>query len=200
MCRHSCYLILATIKVNIGSVSNNWDFPASEKAFHCAFLYHWHHLTAERRLYCSTYEIQSMKGWEQGVTLHKALWVCEKPQNMLLLWETVSESFLCSSCLCIYTKNVKLWQSGHVSNQCTTLVTSLCRCLFDNTQLWPSNSTCFFFLNDFLSKRPFIWHCSCLRITITSAMPPSRRSYSHCSLSTIQPVLRAAAQQTWDNH
>lgn len=44
-------------------------------------------LLVERRLYCSTYGIQSI-GWEQGVVLPKAVRVSNKPQKRKLLWTT----------------------------------------------------------------------------------------------------------------
>lgn len=65
------------------SVSNKWDFSASETDFSLSCIFHISR--QQRSLYCCMYEIQSMEGREQGVVLHKALRVSNEPQDRMLL-------------------------------------------------------------------------------------------------------------------
>lgn len=104
VCGQSCYSILATIKVNIlyDQCLISGIFQHMKRLFILLFCIS--DIICQRS---SIYEIQSMEGWKQGVMLHKAVWVSNKPQNRM--WATVSESFRCYSCLYIYTENVKLW-------------------------------------------------------------------------------------------
>lgn len=140
-CGESCYLILATINFNISAFFSIWI------GFSFAFLYHWHHLPVERRIYCSIYEIQSIQGWKQGVMLHKALWVSNKPQNRILMLAT--HSFRIFPVLLLSLQ--QNWKCESVIQRLSVTCVK---------HFWHVSADA-----DFLSKRPSVRDCYCLRMT-----------------------------------
>lgn len=122
-------------------VNSKCDFSASETDFALCFPATLTSVASrKKRLYCCIYEIQSMEGRGQGVTLHNALCVSSQPQNRMLLWHSLW-IFRVTLIVRGFAFTQKLWKN------CETVMRCKPDCVWDVLVVFPAadNGQVFFF-------------------------------------------------------